>query len=45
METRLPEFLKQYFWDVKFEELNGEKDAEFRVNRQNALVGLRYSRI
>lgn len=33
METKLPEFLKKYFWDVRFEELDGMKDADFIIYR------------
>lgn len=33
METKLPEFMKPYFWDVKFEELDRERDWFFIVER------------
>lgn len=33
MESRLPEFLKPYFWDVKFEGLEVDRSAEFIINR------------
>src|SRR3989338_1450938 len=33
MRERLPEFLRQYFWDVDFGELDGQKDAFFITKR------------
>ena len=31
--SQLPEFLKGYFWDTKFEDLDAEEDKDFIVNR------------
>lgn len=33
MKEKLPEFLRPYFWDVDFEELDGQKDAFFITKR------------
>lgn len=33
MKEKLPEFLRQYFWDVDFGELDGQKDAFFITKR------------
>ena len=33
MSEKLPEFLRQYFWDVDFGELDGQKDAFFITKR------------
>ena len=33
MVKKLPEFLKKYFWDVNFVELDGEKRPYFVISR------------
>jgi len=33
MKSNLPAFLKSYFWDVDFEELDSQKDASFIIKR------------
>lgn len=32
-QNQLPEFLRQYFWDVRFEELEIEKHSFFTIKR------------
>jgi len=33
VETKLPGFLKPYFWDVRFEDLNVETKAKYVIGR------------
>ena len=33
MVTKLPEFLKPYFWDVDFSRLDSAKNSEYIINR------------
>lgn len=32
-KTPLPEFLRQYFWDVAFEEIDSKKNSHFIIKR------------